>query len=67
MRRLFRTALLSAMTLLFVPPATPLVGSAFAATTRTDRKTTKKKREKKYNSKKLILKGHHGKHKGRPA
>jgi len=67
MRKLFRTALLSAMTLLFVPSATLFVRIASAAATPTDRKTTKKKSRRKYNSKKLILKGHHGKHKGKPA
>ena len=72
MRKLARSLLLSALTLLILPPGILSVPSATAAA-RPDTSSPKKKikSQKKFKPHKdrrvKILKGHHGKHKGRPA
>jgi hypothetical protein len=68
-RELCRTALLSLIVLLTVPPASILVPTASAAVPAAD--ATAKKKNKKFRAKKnrkeKILKGRHNSHKKKPA
>jgi hypothetical protein len=73
-KKLFRTAILSAMTLLSIQPATLFVRSTNAAAVPKDGSNNKKRKKSKFKPAKFkprrkekFLKGHHGKHKARPA
>ncbi len=72
MRKLFRTAILSAIALLSIQPTTLFVSSVYAgaapaAASRANKKN--KFKTKKYNTRrtKKILQGRHGKHNRKPA
>jgi len=66
MRKLCRTALLSAIALLSIQPATLFVPSLLAAAASSAASPAKKKSKHK-NKKQKILKGRHGKHSRKPA
>jgi hypothetical protein len=65
-RKLWRAALLSTVAMLCVQPATFFVPSASAAAVPAAASKAKKKTKHK-SKKQKILKGHHGKHAGKPA
>ena len=69
MKTICRGALLAALVIASVPPLMLLVPSALAgsppASTTKTKKHTKHREHKK--QKEVVLKGHHGKHAGRPA
>jgi len=66
MRRLCRTALLSAIAWITIQPAILFVPRVSAAAVPAPASKSKKKTKHK-NTKKMILKGRHGKHSRRPA
>jgi len=68
-RKLSRAALWIVIGLLFLSPATLLIrGAAAGAVPQVSNPTKgKKQKKRKIKRKEKILKGHHGKHKGRPA
>jgi len=71
-KKLARSLLLSALTLLTLPPGILFAPSATAAarpdTSSKKKKTKGQKKIKPHRDRKLkILKGRHGRHKGRPA
>jgi hypothetical protein len=66
MRKLCRTALLSAIALLSLQGATPFLPSASAGAVPAAASKAKKKPKYK-NRKQKVLKGRHGKHNRRPA
>lgn len=67
MRKPFRAALLLVMVLLFPVPAILIVPRVYAGAVPAAASKTKKKNKSKPKKTKKILKGHHGKHKGKPA
>ena len=69
MRKLCRAAILAAVALLYLQPAILLVpvARAGAMAPAASSRVKKKNKRSKIKNRKLILKGHHGKHGGRPA
>jgi hypothetical protein len=67
MSKLFRAALLSAIVALSLLPMTFSVPRVSAGAVQAAASKTKKKSKSKPKKTKKILKGHHGKHKGKPA
>jgi len=73
MRTIFRTACLLGSIFLFIPSAKLFARDASAGASTSSGQQIKKKKQKKYkpqhkvHAKKLILKGRHERHKGKPA
>ena len=67
MRKFFRAALLSALVLLSLLPVTLTAPGASAGAVPAAASKTKKNNKSKPRKSKKILKGHHGKHKSKPA
>ncbi len=67
MRKLCRTALLSALAMLSIQPATLFVPRVYAGAVPAAASPAKKKNKVKKTKKQKILKGRHGKHNRKPA
>jgi hypothetical protein len=70
---MFRAACFLVVMILLIPSSTLLARSTYSRVTESAGQQPKRKKQKKYKAKrqprpkKLILKGHHERHKGRPA
>jgi hypothetical protein len=67
MNKLFRAALLSAILMLILVSTANIAPRAYGRAVPVTASKNKKKNKSKPKKTKKILKGHHGKHKGKPA
>jgi hypothetical protein len=66
-RKLRLIAFLSAMEIISIQPAASFIPHVYASAASVNASPSKKKKKPRKSRKQMILKGRHGKHKGRPA